>query len=96
MKTYTPTQVTSFINKSSRVPYAIIPLLLVFILFYHSVSMDKIHEQDLLIDSLIEAIDGLTSPFPQGNGGIESPGVLPPKGWVDPRTIISTEITYTF
>jgi hypothetical protein len=96
MKTYTPPiQVTSF-NKSSRVPWAIATLLLAFILFYHSVSVDKIHEQDLLIDELIEAIDGLTSPPPQGNGGIESPGVLPPKGWVDPRTIISTEITYTF
>ena len=37
------------------------------------------------------------SELPQGDGGIENPGVLPPKGWINPNTIINADIiTYTF
>lgn len=63
-------------------------LLLLFILIYHSTSVNKIAQQEETIDSLLELLEEVTTPLPQGNGETETPGVLPPKGWVNPNTII--------
>ena len=50
---------------------------------------EKINLLNEVIDFQQEILRELgKSELPQGNGEIETPGVLPPKGWIDPKTII--------
>lgn len=81
-------EVVGFPKKQTNIWKRLTVVVLAFILFYNIMSMKKLREQEKTIDSLIELLEEVTNPLPQGNGEIETPGVLPPKGWIDPRSII--------
>lgn len=61
-------------------------LLLAFVTLLLSYKIEQLNEVIDFQQQLFEELE--KAELPQGNGEIQSPGNLPPEGWIDPNTII--------
>lgn len=71
--------------KSPRLAYVLVLVILLTFIGYHILTLNKLTQQEQTIDDLLELLEEAALPLPKGDGEIQSPGVLPPKGWIDTR-----------